>query len=106
MEKLWQAQSYMQLHYRSAIRQQELARHVQLSPDHLGYCFKRVFGQSPGAMQKILRMEEAQRLLAQEAWSLSDIAFYLGYTDLPAFSRQFKQYFQASPSEIRKNRIS
>ncbi len=102
MEKLWLAQSYLQQHFRRSIRQQELARHVQLSPDHLRYCFKRVFSLSPGEMQKKLRMEEAKRMLKEKNQSLSDIAFQLGYTDLAAFSRQFKQYYQQSPSEVRK----
>jgi len=47
-------------------------------------------------------MQKATILMQQPNNFLSHIALQLGYADLAAFSNQFKQYYQQSPSQFRK----
>ena len=51
-----------------------------------------------------IRMEEAKRLLTATAVSLEDIALRLGYKGYPQFARRFRELFDCSPSDWRRNR--
>jgi AraC-like DNA-binding protein len=49
-----------------------------------------VFGQTPLACHRRLRLEGAARLLKSEAMSATQIAEQLGYGSLSAFTRAFR----------------
>jgi AraC-like DNA-binding protein len=48
-----------------------------------------------------VRKDLARRYLENPSFSITEIAFLLGYTDTSAFSRAFKEWFGASPSQLR-----
>lgn len=49
-----------------------------------------------------LRMEEAKRLLEDSEVSTMEIAFDVGFSDYPHFSKTFKKFYGITPSECRK----
>lgn len=52
---------------------------------------------------KMLRIVKAIELMLQTNWSISEIAFFVGYGSLPAFSNTFFQLTNIRPSDFRKN---
>ena len=50
-----------------------------------------------------IRMSEATRLLKETDRQISDIAYNVGYNSLTHFNRVFKQFFNLSPTEYRRN---
>ncbi|MEL6699043.1 MAG: AraC family transcriptional regulator [Bacteroidota bacterium] len=100
--KLMMAKDYISQHYDQSISLKQLSTVTGISSFHLNRSFHTCFQISPQQYQLKLRMEAAQKLLAQPHLSLTQIAFQLGYHDLPAFSHQFKKYYQQTPRNFRK----
>ena len=49
-----------------------------------------------------VRKELADRYIRDSKYSITEIAFILGYAETSAFSRAFRKWFDASPTEFRK----
>lgn len=49
-----------------------------------------------------VRKELADRYIRDSKYSITEIAFMLGYAETSAFSRAFRKWFDASPTEFRK----
>jgi AraC-like DNA-binding protein len=47
-----------------------------------------------------MRLEEAARLLADSEGSVTEVAYAVGYENLAAFSRAFREHFDSTPSEM------
>lgn len=103
LAKLFQVKDFIHQHYRSSITLKILAREVGISPYHLTRLFQSCFVQSPQQLQLQLRMQAAMSMIKNDQLSLTQVAFTLGYCDQASFSKQFKQYYQESPSNARKN---
>ncbi len=86
-----------------ALRNTDLARLVDLSPFHFVRAFKRSMGATPAAWIKLRRMTVAQKLLADQDRSITDIAAALGYDSPSRFSSAFRAATGVSPSKFRRN---
>lgn len=53
-----------------------------------------------------VRMEMAQAYLAVDTYSVSQIAFMLGFSEQAAFSRAYRRWFGESPSETRRRQAA
>ena len=53
------------------------------------------------ALLRDVRMKTARKYMADDRYSVTDVAFMLGYSDVSAFSRAFRVWFGKSPSEFR-----
>lgn len=93
------AESLMRDHPDGSLRMEDICRHVGVGPTTL----KRLFRQcrETGAMERYqrLRLEEACRRLRTGRVNVSETAYELGYSSLPAFSRQFKARLGITPRE-------
>lgn len=49
----------------------------------------------------LVRKDMAKRYLSQPHLSVTDIAFLLGYSELSAFSRACRRWYDASPQQCR-----
>ena len=94
--------SYVQAHWSEAIRLQDLASSFSMSVPSLCAKFKKETGQ--GVTHFILKMKikEAERELIESDRSISEIAFYLGFSSPAHFSKDFSALNSMSPSEYRK----
>ena len=52
-----------------------------------------------------VRRELAQRYIRDTKYSITEIAFMLGYAETSAFSRAFRNWFDASPTEFRERSV-
>lgn len=95
-------ENYIRTAYMQSITVAGIARELNLDRRYLTRLFKEKTGQSVQEYLIRVRMEEADRCLAQ-GYSVSDAARLCGYEDVPNFSRMYKKHYGISPAN-RKNR--
>ena len=74
----------------------ELSSVACLSEHHFKRLFKQAFGQPPHKYLVMLRMNKAKELLAQRC-SVTAVSSQVGYTDLSAFIRAYRQFHGITP---------
>ncbi len=79
----------------------QLARALQVSPEHLSRVFKAQTGKGLHHSIHAAKMERAKAMLRQSALSVGEISSRLGYQTPQHFSRIFRQVFGGSPREFR-----
>lgn len=80
---------------------EELARNAGLSPRTLTRWCQQELGESPAALVRRLRVEEAQRLLEQTSLPLKEIAARAHPGDTSTLWRVFIRYFGVTPADYR-----
>jgi DNA-binding response OmpR family regulator len=75
-----------------------LADEVGLSRRQLGRRLKAAAGLSPSGYLRLMRLERAAQLLSQQAGSVQEIAYQVGFRDSDYFSKLFRQAFGVAPS--------
>jgi transcriptional regulator GlxA family with amidase domain len=75
----------------------ELAERAHVSPRHLRRLFQRELAVGPREFVARVRLGEAQRLLADSAASLREVARRCGYANADAFRRRFEAAFGIAP---------
>lgn len=79
------------------LRVESLARAAGMSVSSFHAHFKRVTAMSPRQYQKLLRLQEARRLLLTDALDAATAAFRVGYQSPSQFSRDYRRAFGAPP---------
>ncbi|MEO0559934.1 MAG: response regulator, partial [Bacteroidota bacterium] len=78
-----------------------LAEAVGLSRRQLGRRMRDALDTSPSAFIRERRLTRAAQLLSQEAGTVSEVAYAVGYRDPEHFSKQFRKRFGTAPSTYR-----
>uniref|UniRef100_UPI00403F9E3C AraC family transcriptional regulator n=1 Tax=Candidatus Enterococcus willemsii TaxID=1857215 RepID=UPI00403F9E3C len=94
--------TYMDNNYAQDITIEQLATAHFISPTYLSRIFKEVTGISPISYLIQVRLERASELLANETYTIKEIAKAVGYEDAYHFSKSFKKQYGISPSQARK----
>ena len=90
---------YIDNHYYEQINLNMLAEIAHFSPFHFHRVFSMLTGETPIDFFSRIRVEKAAQLLkGARNKSISDIAFYCGFSSMSLFARTFKKYF----GEIKK----
>ncbi|MCU6708146.1 AraC family transcriptional regulator [Paenibacillus sp. J5C_2022] len=89
---------YIADHYREKITKAELGDCIGRSPNHAAALFRQHTGQTISQYVHHVRMRTAQYLLRESLLNISEIAEYLGYSDVSYFQRLFKRAFGYPPS--------
>lgn len=84
------------------IRLDEVASEAELSAFHFLRLFTRVLGVTPHQYLVRTRLRNAARLLTDEARSVTDVAYEVGFGDLSNFVRMFQRAAGMSPGRFRK----
>lgn len=79
----------------------EMAQHAALSRAQFTRRFVARQGRPPAQFLIQARIDRAHQLLAESGMTVTQTAAALGYTDVPYFSRQYKQRTGRSPSDDR-----
>ncbi|GAB4000190.1 response regulator transcription factor [Spirosoma daeguense] len=87
-----------QLRLRTA---KEYADQLAVHVNHLNKVLKETTGRTTTELISARIMQEAKLLLKQPNWTLADIAYSLGFTDVAHFSRFFKQQMALAPGAYR-----
>ena len=88
---------WLKVNYTAALRIEDLAAHVQMSPSSLHQHFRQLTAMSPLQYQKWLRLNEARRLMLNEDSDAASAAFEVGYESPTQFSREYTRHFGAPP---------
>lgn len=80
----------------------EVANHFAYSPNHLGVMFKEHMGESFNEYLVRIRMEKAITLLDQHQYKIYEVAEMVGYKNIAYFSRQFREHFNITAADYRK----
>ena len=75
-----------------------LAAAVNVSTSQLTSLFQTYLGVSPAKYITRIRLEESKALLGSKQMSVSEVASHLGYTSVPHFSKQFRDWIGCSPT--------
>lgn len=93
------AKCYMDAHFLEKVNINDIAKEAKLSEYHFIRLFKSVFQITPYHYIIQKRLDLGKELLENKI-SVSDVSSLLGYTDVPAFSKSFKQTFGVSPKNF------
>ena len=80
---------------------EQLAREVHMSTSQINRKLKALIDQSAQQFIRSLRMQRAMELLKNNAATVSEIAYQVGFKDPGYFARVFKKHFGYPPSEIK-----
>jgi AraC family ethanolamine operon transcriptional activator len=100
-----QAEDYMQSHLNQPLTLTDLCNALGTSSRALSYGFQEMFGMSPMAYLKTLRLQGVYRVLKAADPSnktIVNIAHQFGFWSLGHFTRDYKQMFGELPSETFK----
>jgi AraC family transcriptional regulator len=96
----------MHAHMSRELPLEEIAAAAFLSPFHLARLFKKLTGASPHAYLATLRVESAQRLLAETDLSISEVSARVGYSSPSHFTKAFRQATGLAPRAFRAAIVS
>lgn len=89
--------------YAQPLRVEELAKAVNMSLSSFHHNFKWITGMPPLQFQKMIRLQEARRLLLTEGLEAAEAAFQVGYESPSQFSREYSRMFGLPPkSDVKK----
>lgn len=95
---------YITENYNRPISLEEVASLVQMSPTAFCNAFKKSSSLSFGKYLLAYRMKMAGKLLSTTLSNISEVAYSVGYNDVPHFTKTFHHYFGMSPSAYRNLR--
>ncbi len=84
----------------------ELAAAVGLSRRQVERRFSQELGTSPLQFYRELRMERARLLITRSALPMVDVAVACGFVSASHFTRSYRDYFGATPSEERRRALT
>ncbi len=84
---------------------EELASESCFSKFHFSRIFYSIIGETPFRFIQHIRLEKAASMLLYNVkYSITDIAYQCGFSDIAIFSRNFKQYFNISATQYRNEK--
>jgi transcriptional regulator GlxA family with amidase domain len=92
----------MEQHIDDTLSISQVAAQVDLSVRMLEYLFQQTLNLSPAAYYRRLRLQTARRMVVDTRLKLQEIAVRTGFNSLSSFSRLFKNHYQQSPGDCRR----
>lgn len=95
--RITKAVQTLRTRFAEALSIEDLASDLGMSSSSFHQHFKTVTSMSPLQFQKLLRLQEAKRLLLTEDLDASSAAMRVGYDDASQFTREYKRLFGDPP---------
>ena len=99
VQRIAQAIAWLRSNYSQPVRIGELAELVHMSPSSFHERFKSVTSLSPLQYQKVLRLQEARRLMLAAMVDAGTASQRVGYLSASQFSREYSRFFGSAPSK-------
>jgi AraC family transcriptional activator of pyochelin receptor len=100
MERLWYVRELATQHYQQPLTLHELAQQAGTNVNKLNFGFQQLFGMSVFQYIQDYRLKEAYQMLSTGAYSVSEVASFVGYA-IPHFSVLFRKRFGFSPKQLK-----
>jgi len=98
VHRLAKAISWLRANYSQPMKVEELAELVHMSVSSFHEHFKSVTSMSPLHYQKVLRLQEARRLMLSTMMDASAASERVGYLSASQFSREYSRFFGSAPT--------
>lgn len=98
VQRIARAVAEIRSNFSQPLKVETLARLVNMSPSSFHQHFKSVTSMSPLQYQKVLRLEEARRLMLMQPLDAQGAAREVGYVSASQFSREYARYFGSAPT--------
>jgi AraC-like DNA-binding protein len=102
VERLECVQRYITENLSAEISQSVIARRLGMSASGFSKFFRAATGRTFGSLVKLLRINEACRLLASDSDRITNVALCCGYQHTSHFDQHFRELKGVSPSEYRR----
>jgi len=99
VHRVAKAISWLRAHYDQPMKVEELAELVNMSVSSFHEHFKSVTSMSPLRYQKVLRLQEARRLMLSAVMDTSTASQRVGYLSASQFSREYSRFFGNAPTK-------
>ncbi|WP_246676804.1 AraC family transcriptional regulator [Mesorhizobium sp. B2-4-15] len=100
------AQEFLNENFSRKLALAEMAAVCGLSPYHFVRAFSRTFGMPPHQYVLDLRLDFAEKLLADSRMSIADIAHLSGFSSQSHFTTVMKKYRHVTPMQARLRKVS
>jgi AraC-like DNA-binding protein len=99
VHRLAKAISWLRANFSQPMKVEELAELVHMSASSFHEHFKSVTSMSPLHYQKVLRLQEARRLMLSAMMDAGTAGQRVGYLSASQFSREYSRFFGSAPSK-------
>ncbi len=93
------AASWLRANFSQPMRVEELAKLANMSVSSFHQHFKSVTSMSPLQYQKVLRLQEARRLMLSPMMDAGSASRHVGYLSASQFSREYGRFFGSTPTK-------
>lgn len=100
LESLLEVRTFIDVNPDKDISLEMLSKIASMSLSKFKRLFKQIFGITPYQYHLANKMEKSMEVLKEKSYSISEIGFLMGYTNLSQFSKAFKNHFGILPSEV------
>ena len=100
IQHLFKVKSILLSEYISIPSTDYLARECGINKRKLQRLFKQVFGRSIYQFAISVKMNEAKKMLSTKKYSVSEVGFKVGYSNLSHFTEKFKDHFAITPKSF------
>ena len=98
LNRVAKAVSFLRANFDQPVNVEDLARLVNMSVSAFHRHFKSVTSMSPVQYQKVLRLQEARRLMLTAMVDAGDASRRVGYLSASQFSREYGRFFGNAPT--------
>lgn len=98
-------QQFLSKNFSRKLSLAEMAAVCDLSPYHFVRAFSKTFGVSPHQYVLNLRLDFAEKLLADRRMSITDIADLSGFSSQSHFTTTMKRYRNVTPLQVRAKQV-
>lgn len=98
VQRIAKAISWLRENYSQPMKVEELAELVHMSVSSFHEHFKSVTSMSPLHYQKVLRLQEARRLMLSTLMDAGTASQCVGYLSASQFSREYSRFFGSAPT--------
>ncbi|CAN7363946.1 helix-turn-helix transcriptional regulator [Mesorhizobium sp. LjRoot246] len=99
-------QEFLDKNFTRKLALAEMAAVCGLSPYHFMRAFSRTFGVPPHQYVLDLRLDLAEKLLADRRMTIADIAHSCGFSSQSHFTTAMKKYRQVTPLQLRVGKLN
>ncbi|MDP4098355.1 AraC family transcriptional regulator [Paenibacillus sp. P96] len=103
MEYIHRSLEFLHAHYNEQISIGQLAALLGLDRKYVSALFKKELGLPPQQYLLQYRMKRACEMLREGDYTVSEVAYAVGYQDIPLFSKMFKKTIGLSPKAYQTN---
>ena len=101
-DRLIPVMDYIKCNYKEQIHISELSGILNICDDHLIRLFRETIGITPMKYINRIRLEEAQKMLVNTDYSVTEISYRAGFSNISYFSKIFTDVFEQTPRQYRR----